>query len=95
MDLAEVGVSPCDPSDLKGGSVSDNLALLNDFAEQKNALMTKGLKESIYLNAGAAFYAAEQVDSIKSGVQYARETVQSGRLLEWLFKVRAFYKDRQ
>lgn len=95
VDLAEVGVSPCDPSDLKGGSVSDNLALLNDFAEQKNALMTKGLKESIYLNAGAAFYAAEQVDSIKSGVQYARETVQSGRLLEWLLKVRAFYKDRQ
>ena len=93
LDLASAGLASCEASELKGGSVSDNLALLKDFAEQKNRLMPQGLRDSIYLNAGAALYSAQQVNSIKEGVQRARETVQSGALEQWLEAIHAFYKD--
>ena len=55
--------------------------------------MPQGLRDSIYLNAGAALYSAQQVNSIKEGVQRARETVQSGALEQWLEAIHAFYKD--
>lgn len=93
LELAQVGLSPCDPSDLKGGSVDENLALLNDFAEQKNALMSQGLRDSIYLNAGAALFAAQQVDSIQVGIERAQDIVQSGQLSKWLQEVRSFYRE--
>jgi anthranilate phosphoribosyltransferase len=93
LDLTSTGLETCQPNELKGGGVEENITLLLDFAEQRNEKMPVGLRESIYLNAGAAFYCAQKVSSIADGVLVAKETVESGALSKWLQDVRTFYKE--
>jgi anthranilate phosphoribosyltransferase len=72
----DVGLQPADPSDplLGGGSPSENAEVTRAvFAGEQGAHA-----DLVLINAGAAIYAAEAVDSIASGVEAARAAIASG-----------------
>lgn len=91
LDLSSAGLTHCAPEELKGGSVDANHALLNAFAENASKGISKGLRDSIYLNVAAAFMSLGQVASLREGVERAAETVEGGLLSDWLKRVKAFY----
>lgn len=72
----DVGIDPADPADplLAGGSPSENAEIARAvFAGEQGAHA-----DLVLINAGAAIYAAEAVDSIASGVEAARAAIASG-----------------
>ncbi|RCL31611.1 MAG: anthranilate phosphoribosyltransferase [Puniceicoccaceae bacterium] len=91
LDLSLAGLTQCAPEALKGGSVADNCALLDAFAKNDREGISKGLRESIYLNVAAAFLSLGQVGSLSEGVERAAQTVEGGVLSDWLKQVKAFY----
>jgi anthranilate phosphoribosyltransferase len=72
----DVGLLPADPSDplLGGGSPLENAEVTRAvFAGEQGAHA-----DLVLINAGAAIYAAEAVDSIANGVEAARAAIASG-----------------
>ncbi|MCM8795153.1 MAG: anthranilate phosphoribosyltransferase [Candidatus Omnitrophica bacterium] len=66
--------------ELKGGSVSDNVKILQEVLSGK-----KGPKRDIVvLNAAAAIYAADKVASIKEGIALASQAIDKGLALKKL-----------
>lgn len=86
--LTSLGLRPAEPAALRGGTPEENVALLHAMTEGNGPT---ALIESICLNAGVALELAEHVDSLRDGVALARETLQGGRLKEWLAGLRDFY----
>lgn len=87
-DIAILGLEPCSQDDLKGGSLQDNLQILDALV---NGKAPKGLTDTVCLNAGAALWAAGKSASVKEGVELARETVLSGAVRTWLGQLKVFY----
>jgi anthranilate phosphoribosyltransferase len=72
----DVGIEPADPYDplLGGGSPLENAQVtLAVFAGERGVRT-----DLVLINAGAAIYAAGAADSIASGVEAAREAIESG-----------------
>ena len=71
----DFGLERCEKADLVGGEPAENAAILRAVlsGEDKGPKRTAAL-----LNAGAALYACEQVDSIAAGVEKAAEVIDSG-----------------
>ncbi len=78
----------CAISDLAGGSLQDNLSLLNALAAGR---APAGLEDTVVFNAGAAFYVAGRQESVLAGVVRARDIVRGGALATWLRQLRDFY----
>jgi anthranilate phosphoribosyltransferase len=87
----EAGLDACLLDSLKGGEVQDNLTILHALFEGDFAAVAKGLVDSILLNAGAALWIAEQAEDISTGVDMAREVIQTGQAKVWLSNAQAFY----
>ena len=87
----EVGLPKCGLNSLKGGGVDENVKTLEAIFDESSSGVPKGLLDSVLLNAGAALWVAEQAEDIKSGIQKAREVIDSGRARQWLRSARAFY----
>lgn len=87
---SDLGLSPCSISDLKGGSVDDNLAILDQFLSGK---INSGLTDSIFMNAGAAFQIVGKSSNIIEGIELSREIVTSGKLASWIEKAQTFYQE--
>ncbi len=87
----QVGLSKCDLNSLKGGDVNENIKILNAIFDRSSSEVSKGLLDSILMNAGAAFWVAGCTKDLDSGVQKAREVIDSGTARDWLQSVRAFY----
>ncbi len=69
-----------DPKDLKGGDVKENAAITLSILKGE-----KGPKRDIViLNSGTALVAAQMADDIKSGIELAEKSVDSGIALEKL-----------
>lgn len=68
------------PPDLRGGTPSENALILREVLEGKLGVM----RDIVSLNAGAAIYAADRVNSIKEGVALANECIDSGKALKKL-----------
>jgi len=82
----EFGLKEAKPEDLKGGNATDNAAILLDVLNGK-----PGPKRDIVIfNAAAAIYAADKVNSIKDGIQFAIESIDSGKALEKLELLKDF-----
>jgi len=69
-----------DPEDLKGGDVMENARITKSILCGE-----KGPKRDIVLiNSGVALVAAELADNIKSGIDLAEESIESGKAMEKL-----------
>lgn len=87
----QAGLSKCDLNSLKGGDVNENIRILNAIFDGSSSGVPQGLLDSILMNAGAAFWVAECTNDLDSGVQKAREVIDSGTARDWLQSARAFY----
>lgn len=85
---AEVGLAPGTLADLAGGSVEENLALLEALAAGR---APAALADTVALNAGAALWVAGRAGDLVSGVAQARELLRSGALARKIAAVRSFY----
>lgn len=71
-------------SELKGGNATDNANIIKDILTGKE----KGAKRAVVvLNAGAAFYVAGKVSTIKEGIEYAESIIDSGKAMAKLEKL--------
>ena len=74
FDPTDVGIAPARLADLQGGHVARNVEIADALLSG-----TPGAPaDMVALNAGAALYAADVVDSIADGVARAREVLASG-----------------
>lgn len=79
----EFGFERCTKDDLKGGSPKENaditLAILKGEKGHK--------RNAVLMNAGASLYIGGKVQSMKDGIAFAAEIIDSGKALETLTKL--------
>ena len=83
-----LGLASCSEESLKGGDLDYNVQLLHDLLEGK---APKGLEDTVALNAGVAFSIVGKVDSIKAGIELAKEQMLGGAVKNHLTAIREFY----
>lgn len=88
-DPAGLGFPPASPDDLVGGTAAENVAILEDILAGNGR---PGLVDTLVLNAAAAFFIVEKVDSLGEGYALAREIILGGALRTWLERAHAFYE---
>lgn len=80
----EFGFTRCQKADIRGGAPAENaqvtLAILKGAAGPKTDI--------VLLNAGAAIYVGGKADSIKAGIEKARELIASGAAMKKLEEFR-------
>lgn len=74
----DFGLKKASLSDLIGGTALDNAKILLDILKGKSGPE----RDIVLLNAGAAIYVADKTDSIKKGVELAKESIDSKKALE-------------
>ncbi len=74
VEPGELGSKSCDIWDLVGGDASQNAAIIEGIFKGAKSPKT----DAALLNAGAGLYIADKCDSIKEGIQLAREIINSG-----------------
>jgi anthranilate phosphoribosyltransferase len=80
------GFTPAKKKDLKGGDTDFNVSIAMEILNGK-----KGPKRDIVvLNAGAALYVVGLAEGITEGIEKAVESIDSGRALEKLNKLKEF-----
>jgi anthranilate phosphoribosyltransferase len=86
IDPAELGVPPCAPDALRGGTPTENAHAIRDvFAGARDAR-----RDAILLNAAGAIAAGGHAADLREGLELARETVDSGAAAERLEALIAF-----
>lgn len=76
----DFGIKRADPEDLLGGSVSDNAQIMLEVLNARPGAK----RDIVLLNAAAALYAADKVNSIKEAIALAIESIDSGSALKKL-----------
>jgi len=76
----EFGFTRARLEDLKGGDVKDNAKLLSDVLSGKGGPR----RDIVLLNAGAAVYTADRANSIREGIELAKEAIDSKKALQKL-----------
>ena len=80
VDPLELGLEPCEPADLAGGSAKENAATLRELLGGK-----KGpVRDVVLLNAAATLVVAGAAKSLKEGIAKAAKAVDSGAALKKL-----------
>jgi anthranilate phosphoribosyltransferase len=74
FDPASVGIPRASLADLRGGDAADNVRIADAILAGKPGAPA----DMVALNAGAALYVADAVDSIAAGIHRAREVLSSG-----------------
>jgi anthranilate phosphoribosyltransferase len=82
----DFGFKRAKPKDLSGGTASLNAKILMDVLNGKAGHTL----DIVLLNAGAAIYTADKTDSIKAGIELARESIDSKRALKKLTLLKEF-----
>lgn len=77
LKLDEIGLSPAPLSALRGGTPDENAIILRDLLNGKQSAYF----DAVLLNSALGFFAYGLADSVKEGVEIARETIASGRAL--------------
>ena len=81
VDLSELGISPANAEELKGGDAKVNAQITRAILEGKE----KDAKlDIVLLNSAAALLAADEVNSLAEGMEKARKSVESGKALQKL-----------
>jgi anthranilate phosphoribosyltransferase len=91
IDPLELGVPPCDPAELRGGSPEENAhAITAVFAGEEG-----GRRWAILLNAAGAIAAAGRAGDLREGLELAREAVDSGAAAARLDELIAFSREAE
>ncbi|MDD4844877.1 MAG: anthranilate phosphoribosyltransferase [Anaerotignum sp.] len=86
IDPEDYGFQYCEPSELVGGDPEENKKIALDILSGKE----QGAKRDVVLlNAAVSLYIAEKCDSIKDGIELAKEMLDSGKAMA---KLEAFVK---
>jgi anthranilate phosphoribosyltransferase len=89
FEAGDVGLPDGLAAELKGGEASDNVEILNNLIK---GTAPAALRNTVTLNAGAAFHAVGRAASIEDGITVATDVLQSGKLGAWLEIARKFYQ---
>ena len=83
IDPFALGFAKCEIADLKGGTASENAAILRQvFAGQLEGPVT----DTVVLNAGAGLYVAGSAGSVAEGCSMAKAAIKEGRPMDVLTK---------
>ncbi|MFB1049732.1 anthranilate phosphoribosyltransferase [Paraliobacillus sp. JSM ZJ581] len=80
LSPADVDLPQYDNEAIKGGDATKNAKILRGVLEGK----TGAHRDTVLLNAGIGIYAHGKVDSVREGIQLAKESIDSGRALKKL-----------
>lgn len=83
-----LGLTPCQPEVLKGGTPEENASLLQELLEGR---ASRGLADTVALNAGAALWVAGRSPALAQGFASARDALGSGLTADWLKRAQRFY----
>jgi anthranilate phosphoribosyltransferase len=87
VDPLDLGMPRCAPEELRGGSPAANAAALRAiFAGEEQGAR----RDAVLLNAAGAIAAGGQADDLRDGLEFARETLDSGAAAERLDALVAF-----
>jgi anthranilate phosphoribosyltransferase len=87
VDPAALGLAPCPPAELRGGSPEENAAVIRAvFSGEERG----GKRDAILLNAAGAIAAGGHAEDLRDGLEFARESVDSGAAAERLEALIAF-----
>jgi len=86
IDPLELGLEPCDPAELRGGSPKQNAAAIHAVFAGENG----GRRNAILLNAAGAIAAGGHVEDLREGLELARNAVDSGAAAARLEQLIAF-----
>lgn len=78
IDPEDYGFTYCEPGVLVGGNPEENKKIALDILSGKEM---GAKRDVVLLNAGVSLYIAEKCDSIKAGIELAKEMLDSGRAL--------------
>lgn len=81
LNPADLGFAGATINDLQGGEPTENAAILRGILDGS---ITGAKRDIVLLNAGAALWAAGKVENIESGIELARETIDSGAAVQKL-----------
>jgi anthranilate phosphoribosyltransferase len=88
IDPLDLGVSRCDPAELRGGDAAENAAKIRDVFHGGNG----GRRSAILLNAAGAIAAGGHAEDLREGLELAREALESGAAAARLDELVAFSK---
>lgn len=89
INPTDFGIKIAEPKELLGGSPKENKDIILHVLKGE-----KGPKRDVViLNAAAALMAADEVESLQEGIDKAQESIDSGKALEKLEKVKEFTND--
>lgn len=86
IDPKELGLSLAQESDLKGGDLAENAAIVLDILMGKSGPR----RDIVVLNAACALYCAEKVAAISDGIVLAKQSIDSGKAMKKLEELIAF-----
>ena len=92
LDAADAGLPSCDFQELAGADVATNRAILLELVKgASDNAVNDGLRNTVLLNAGAAFWVAGRSANLMSGTSLARSILESGAVAKWLDRSQSFY----
>ena len=86
MRAEDVGLTPQPLSAIRGGDAVENAVIMRDLLAGKQGPYF----DTVILNAGIGFFAYGLADTMKDGIELARESIFSGRALDKLNAVVAY-----
>jgi anthranilate phosphoribosyltransferase len=89
LDPAELGIPPCDPGVLAGGTPEENARTAREILSGLDGAK----RHAVLLNAAGAIAAAGHAADLREGLDCAREAVDSGRAAERLEELVAFSRE--
>ncbi len=90
VDPLDLGLEPCAPGDLTGGSPTENAAIVRAILDGRQ---TGGKLQAVLMNAGAAIAAAGHAADLREGIAAAGDTVASGAATARLDRLIAFSQE--
>ena len=87
IDPQELGIAPCDPEELRGGTPAENAAVVRAVFEGRDR---SARRSAILLNAAGAIAAGGHAADLREGLAVAEETVDSGAAAERLDELARF-----
>jgi anthranilate phosphoribosyltransferase len=89
LDPAELGLAPCDPSELAGGTPEENARTAREVLCGADGAK----RDAVLLNAAGAIAAAGHAADLREGLDCAREAIDSGRAATRLGELVAFSRE--
>jgi len=92
LDATDAELPSCDFQELAGADVATNRAILLELVRGASGnAVNDGLRNTVLLNAGAAFWVAGRSANLISGTSLARSILESGAVAKWLDRSQSFY----